>query len=79
MKILTAILFTLISTTTFAAEQNQKIDFDRITSQQLSDITNECLDNDFSGNICKQLKEYRDKRIESVTKSAVQLSKHTHY
>lgn len=79
MKILTAILFTLISTTTFAAEPNQKIDFERITSKQLSDLTNECLDNDYSGNICKQLKEYQDERRAKAEKAAVQLLKHSHY
>lgn len=79
MKILTTTLVILMSTPTFAAEQNQKIDFERITSKQLSELTNECLDSDYSGNICKQLKEYQDKQKAEGGKAAIQLLKHTHY
>lgn len=79
MKILILLLAALISTTTFATDQNQKIDFDQITSQQLSSLTNQCLDNDYSGNICKQLKTYQDERTERMKKEAIQSAKYSHF
>ncbi|KQK46570.1 hypothetical protein [Acinetobacter baumannii] len=65
--LLTVLGFTSIS---FANEPAQKIDFDKITSQQLSDVTNFCSNNDYKSETCQQLKKWQDERRERMVKEA---------
>lgn len=65
--LLTLLGFTSIS---FANEPTQKIDFDKITSQQLNDVTNFCSNNDYKSETCQQLKQWQDERKERMVKEA---------
>ncbi|GLG81877.1 hypothetical protein [Acinetobacter calcoaceticus] len=78
MKKIVLVLPLLISVSTFASEQSKKIDFEKITTKELSDLTNKCLDNDYAGNECKQLKQYQQEQREKGQKAAEQLLKHSH-
>lgn len=65
-----------LTTISFANEKVEQIDFDKITSQQLSDISNYCLNNDYKSETCQQLKEWQDERKKRMTNEANQLMKH---
>lgn len=77
MKKVILLLTTLgLTTISFANENVKQIDFDKITSQQLSDITNKCLNNDYQGETCQQLKKWQDERKKRMEREAKQLLKH---
>ncbi|HGW3737741.1 TPA: hypothetical protein ACNH0K_003886 [Acinetobacter baumannii] len=78
MKKITLLLAAIgLTSVAFANEPSQKIDFDKITSQQLIDITNTCLDNDYKGETCQQLKKWQDERKARMAKAAQQVAKYS--
>ncbi|MFW1985664.1 hypothetical protein [Acinetobacter guillouiae] len=80
MKIKNIIFIILVASTTsaLANQSNQKIDFERITTKQLTDLNEKCLNNDYKGDDCKQLKQYQKEQREKGQKAAEQLIKHSH-
>lgn len=79
MKIKNIILIMLVASTTsvMADEPNQKIDFEKITTKQLTDLNEKCLNNDYKGNDCQQLKQYQKEQREKGQKAAEQFLKHS--
>lgn len=78
MKKIIVVLAALgFSSMTFANEPKQNIDFDKVTTQQLSDITNHCLDNDYQGETCQQLKKWQDERKARMVKAGQQVAKYS--
>lgn len=61
-----------------ADQSNQKIDFEKITTKQLTDLNEKCLNNDYKGNDCQQLNQYQNEQREKGQKAAEQLLKHSH-
>lgn len=65
-------------TTVMADQSNQKIDFEKITTKQLTDLNEKCLNNDYKGNECQQLNQYQKEQREKSQKAAEQLLKYSH-
>ncbi len=55
-------------TTVMADQSNQKIDFEKITTKQPTDLNEKCLNNDYKGNDCQQLNQYQKEQREKGQK-----------
>ena len=51
-----------------ADQSNQKIDFEKITTKQPTDLNEKCLNNDYKGNDCQQLNQYQKEHREKGQK-----------
>lgn len=80
MKVKNIALIMLVASTTsvMADQSNQKIDFEKITTNQLIDLNEKCLNNDYKGDDCQQLKQYQKEQKAKGQKAAEQLLKHLH-
>lgn len=75
-KIIVLLTPLLVTTISVANEPGEKIDFDKITTQQLTDITNYCLDNNYKSETCQQLKKWQIERKNRMEQAAKQFIKH---
>ncbi|MDH0563020.1 hypothetical protein [Acinetobacter courvalinii] len=79
MKTKLLLLSVFISVNAIASDQVTKIDFEKITTKQLVELNEKCLNNDYKGDDCKQLKQYQKEQREKGQKAAEQLLKHSNY
>lgn len=75
-KIIVLLTPLLITTISSANEPEKKIDFDKITTQQLTDLTTYCLDNDYKTDTCQQFKKWQVDRKQRMAQEAKKSVKH---